>query len=415
MKKVKNSIPEALKCRIVFVLLFLFSSFNLIAQEIQFTELEKQWIADHQIIEFGYDNRWEPYEIYSAGQYGGIISDYIGIVEEKTGIKMRPLPDMDWSKSIKGLSDGSLTVIPGFVETPLREQKFELSNPYINDPIVIVASKDATYFSSLEDLKGKTVSLSKNYYAVELIKNQYPDVKIKEYESVEECLKAIIDGESDAFVGKLNVITYYINHYGFENIKIVGTTPFKYNGICFAINAEHKTFKGIINKVIAQITPEQKHQIRQKWIAGERGGIYSTAYIIGIFVVLIIVLIGLAIFFFWNRTLKKQIKINKETELQLKSLLIEVKQGDDEKKVLLQEIHHRVKNNLQIVSSMLNLQSNTTRDEKTRNALKEAMDRVSSIALVHKKMYQSPSSNKLNIKGYIETLFKELVSQDPKY
>jgi len=387
------------------------------SQEIQFTDQEKKWIAEHPVIEFGYDPRWEPYEVYTHGQYGGIISEYIKIIEKKTGIEMNPIPDMTWDKSLKGLIEGSIMVVPSCVSTPERKELFDLSDPYIQDPIVIVAPKHAPYFSTLGDLKGKSVSLTKGYYANELIKSKYPEINIIEFESIEDCFKSLINGKSDAFVGKLNVITYYINHYGFDNIKIVGTTPFQDDGVCFGINPEWKTFTGIVNKVIAHITPEQKHEIRQKWIAGKGRKIYSPTFFIWSISITLSVLVLLIFAYYWNRSLKRKLKAKKAAEYQLKTLLIEVKKSDEEKKILLQEIHHRVKNNLQIVSSMLNLQANTTNDEKTRQVLKEAMDRVASIALVHKKMYQSPSNDIIDIKNYAESLFNDILLQyqSPKH
>lgn len=395
----------------ILIWLFLFLSFSSLSQEIQFSEQEQKWIENHPIIEFGYDHRWEPYEIYSVGQYGGIISDYIRIIEDKTKLDFRPIPDLTWAKSLEGFTNESIMILPNLVATPARRKQFILSKPYIEDPIVIVASKNANYFSTLDDLKGKTISISESFYTVELIRQQYPDINIKEYENIQKCFAAITNGEADAFVGKLNVITYYINHYGFDNVRIVGVTPFQDNGICFAVHSKDKILIDIINRVILQITPEQKHEIRERWVAGKSREIYSSLFIFWTTAILIGILTILVIVFFWNRLLNKKLKRRKKTEQQLKSLLLEVKKSDEEKKVLLQEIHHRVKNNLQIVSSMLNLQANTTSDHKTRQVLKEAMDRVSSIALVHKKMYQSPNESILNLKGYIEALFEEVSMQ----
>ncbi|PWH86888.1 histidine kinase dimerization/phosphoacceptor domain -containing protein [Brumimicrobium oceani] len=398
---------------LLLVIAVLFSIFSF-AQEINFTEEEKQWIEEHPIIEFGYDTRWEPYELFSFGQYGGIVNDYITILEEKTGIKMVALPKMNWEKSFDGLMNGSIMVIPSCVYTKKRAEYFDLSVPYIEDPIVIVASSSSPYFSKLSDLSGKTVSISKNYYTKELLKDYDKGINIKEFESIERSLLALLNGESDAFVGNLNVVSYYINHYGFDKLKIVGTTPFKDNGICFAVNPKWSVFTGIVNKVIKQISPETKHQIREKWIAGKNKKQYSTSLFIWTSILMITLIVLLIIIYSLNRKLKARLKHKREVQSQLKKLLAESKKSEKEKQVLLQEIHHRVKNNLQIVSSVLSLQSNVSNDDKTREALKEAMDRIASIALVHRKMYQSPESKIVNLKDYTESLFIDICSQYPK-
>jgi PAS domain S-box-containing protein len=79
-----------------------------------------------------------------------------------------------------------------------------------------------------------------------------------------------------------------------------------------------------------------------------------------------------------------------------------------EKETLLKEIHHRVKNNLQIVSSLLRLQSRHTHDEQTLELLQESQLRVQSMALIHEQLYETKNLAQLNLKSYVHTLVKNL-------
>ena len=76
----------------------------------------------------------------------------------------------------------------------------------------------------------------------------------------------------------------------------------------------------------------------------------------------------------------------------------------DEKDLLLKEIHHRVKNNMQIISSLLNLQAGYLKDEEAVNALKESQARIVSMAMLHENLYRSDNLTGINFENYIKHL-----------
>lgn len=79
-----------------------------------------------------------------------------------------------------------------------------------------------------------------------------------------------------------------------------------------------------------------------------------------------------------------------------------------EKETLLREIHHRVKNNLQFISSLLNLQARHVEDVKAQAVLKEGQNRVKSMALIHQNLYQEQNLTGIEVKKYLEVLIKNL-------
>jgi len=81
-----------------------------------------------------------------------------------------------------------------------------------------------------------------------------------------------------------------------------------------------------------------------------------------------------------------------------------------EKEQLLKEIHHRVKNNLQIVSSLLSLQSESTADIRFLNMIRESKNRINSMALVHEMLYKSKDLNRIELKEYITRLSNSLIN-----
>lgn len=79
-----------------------------------------------------------------------------------------------------------------------------------------------------------------------------------------------------------------------------------------------------------------------------------------------------------------------------------------EKEVLLKEVHHRVKNNMQVISSILNLQSSYIDDETALGILRESQDRIKSMSFVHESLYQSKTLSEVNFSEYIQNIARNL-------
>ncbi|MBW2663577.1 MAG: PAS domain S-box protein [Deltaproteobacteria bacterium] len=93
---------------------------------------------------------------------------------------------------------------------------------------------------------------------------------------------------------------------------------------------------------------------------------------------------------------------------ELKAEIKERTRAEKEKEVLLREIHHRVKNNMQVISSLLKLQSKSVEDKRSLEMLKESQDRIRAMALVHEKLYESEDLANIDFNEYIEYLTKIL-------
>ena len=92
----------------------------------------------------------------------------------------------------------------------------------------------------------------------------------------------------------------------------------------------------------------------------------------------------------------------------IKNIENHLKASLQEKEILLKEIHHRVKNNMQIISSLLNLQTEYVDDEEAINVLKESQNRVRSMAIIHENLYKSKDLMHINFVDYIKSLVLNL-------
>ena len=122
-----------------------------------------------------------------------------------------------------------------------------------------------------------------------------------------------------------------------------------------------------------------------------------------VFISLVFTLLGFAgLVYAYLKSIKNQRLIAEQKHIIENSLI--------EKDSLLKEIHHRVKNNLQMVSSLLSLQTKNTRSKAAIAALEEGKSRVKAMALIHQKLYQNDDLSVIEMQGYIESLINSVQS-----
>ena len=115
-------------------------------------------------------------------------------------------------------------------------------------------------------------------------------------------------------------------------------------------------------------------------------------------------------FFLIIYLVKEKINLNKYTEEQLLKANNVLEQKNKENAILLKEIHHRVKNNLQIIISLLRLQKEELTEEQSKKSFDGAVNRIMTMSLIHKKLYQTEELSTLNIRTYIKELTEEIIS-----
>lgn len=119
--------------------------------------------------------------------------------------------------------------------------------------------------------------------------------------------------------------------------------------------------------------------------------------------IFILILIGILFFvtiFFYQKNHQKNILLTENNKVIEKSLM--------EKEILLKEIHHRVKNNLQVISSILTLQGNFSKDPLVNSALNDGKNRVASMALIHKNLYKEAHLTSINTQKYFDDLIEQI-------
>jgi len=158
---------------------------------------------------------------------------------------------------------------------------------------------------------------------------------------------------------------------------------------------------------------ETKHEVEKKNIAleqtqNEKNTAKSQRNLIGVFLVILFIL--LIILFIYQQKLKKSntMLVLKKTEIE--NINVDLEQTVNYKNVLLKEVHHRVKNNLQIICSILEMQIDASGSLNLKDKLQTSIDRIFSMALVHEQLYTDDSKETIDANGYFSDIVDAIVS-----
>lgn len=134
-------------------------------------------------------------------------------------------------------------------------------------------------------------------------------------------------------------------------------------------------------------------------------GVYYSVYYETLFVLL---LLGYVIYTILQSS-KQSDRLLKDKNLKLTNQNNEIKRREEEKTIMLKEIHHRVKNNLQVITSLLRLQMHELDQDTEIEKFKDSINRVMTMALIHDKMYQAEELSRINLEDYFKGLSNDLM------
>ncbi|MDF1881789.1 transporter substrate-binding domain-containing protein [Sulfurimonas sp. MAG313] len=284
---------------------------------------EQKWIQKHPVIRFVGDPNWLPFEAFDAkGNYIGIVSEYLKEIEDITGLRFEKIQTATWEESVRLIKDKKADMISETTDSELSSF-LTFTNSYLQNYIVIVMKSKAKYVDEISQIQDKRIVIMKDYGYVSKIKKAYPQVNFIEAEDISQALKIVSSGKADALLCTMALGAYHISKGGFINLRIVGKTEFS-TSIGYGIQKEMKPLVSILNKSILALDEGKKQEILKKWITQKY--VEKMDYTLA-WQVLGAAFILLALFWYWNRQMQKEIKRRIEVEEQLYEVNTQVKES----------------------------------------------------------------------------------------
>ena len=397
-------------------------------QKSPLTEDEKKWIEEHPIIRMGVDPEFYPFEfINDKGEYCGISSEYVAILNERLGLNIRLVDGLTWDQAVEAAENRQIDILPCLGKTLDRSSYLSFSMPYLNFHRVIITKIDYPFISGINDIKGRKIGVQENTSHAGYMAENYPDISPVYFDSLKNALISLSNGTIDAFVGNIASSTYWIRKMNLLNLKVAAPVYPGLDSLHFGVRDDWPELAGIINKGLQSIDAKKADEIQKKWIQIDyQLGVSKQIIRKYFWQILTALIVAAAVVILWIRSLKKQIKLRQSAEKKLEDYAGELeikinerteelveKQRDLEtslkdKEVLLHEVHHRVKNNIQIIISLLNLSARNSEKGIKEDVISANINRIMVMSFIYGALIRHPEMSKLSVKELINDIILRL-------
>ncbi|MGN8277195.1 bifunctional diguanylate cyclase/phosphodiesterase [Pseudomonas sp. SMV71] len=306
--------------RLTAALLLSLMTWTATAGALTLTDEELRWLKDHPDLRLGVDASWPPFEFRDdQGRYQGLAADYVEIIRERLAVTLTPIEPVSWTAVLEQVAQGKIDLLPGIMSTPERQNYLAFTRPYLDFPIVILAHQGGAQPHNLQDLYGLKIAVVDNYAPHELLRNHHPDLNLVALPNVSSALQALATDEVDAVVGDLASSVWSLRQLKLDGLYVSGETPYRYQ-LAMGVPRDNKILVGILDKVLADMTPAEVSEIQEKWVGNVRDyrQFWSDLLIYGLPTLLLLVGI-LAVVIRINRRLSSEIARRVDLEQELRS------------------------------------------------------------------------------------------------
>ncbi len=335
---------------------------------IVFSHLEERWIKSHPVVYFS-DFDWMPF-IQVDGNIQGIAKDYLDIVTEQTGIQFEFVKLDNWNMLIEQLQTKKITLSLAAGKNEERQIFANFSEPYISTELAIVTANSFSYVKDIEQLEGLSIALPRGLFGTEYVIKHHPNLNIIHTSSIEEALSLVAKGKADAYIGNMAVAAYIIRELNHPNLQIAGNLDFNVD-IHFMLAKDNPELLSIINKVLANVSKQQRRSINNRWFSVHvKQGFDRTR----VFQIAALAFIFLLIILYWVKRLKSEVNLRKLSERALKSAKLDAERANQAKSEFLANMSHEIRTPMNAVIGFTQLLSET-------GLTKEQSDYLDSIVL----------------------------------
>lgn len=251
---------------LLVVLSYLLSaSLALANPSVELTPEERRFIQQHPEIIVGGEMDWPPFDYVEDGNHKGVVKDYLKLIEQRTGLRLKVVTGYQWSQLKEMLAEQQLDVLPIMSWSPERSQKFNYTRSYLQLRNLVFTHSENRTTNRIEDLYGKVVAIPRGYAMIGKLEKQHPEIQIKQVSDIEEAINSVITNRADAVISIAPLINYYLQKHSLSGLRSAFAIRIGINDMHMATRKDMPILRDILQKALDSISDKTHSDIIEKW------------------------------------------------------------------------------------------------------------------------------------------------------
>ena len=234
-------------------------------QQVELTEEERIWLSRHRHIRVAATTDWPPFEYIDNNQnYVGMTADLLVLLAKKIGLELE-LVHLPWPDMEQMLRDKELDLSPGVVETSKRKDYMLFTDWVYDVPSAIVTRKENASISGMNDLRGKTVAVEKDYWITTYLEEHYPEIRQRVEGNTLQALLAVVEKKADAYVGNAAVVSHLQRIHVLTDLTVKSYMRASDTQLRIGVRDDYPELVSILNKYLAALDSKTRQAIVDRY------------------------------------------------------------------------------------------------------------------------------------------------------
>ena len=228
---------------------------------------EAVWLGEHPVLQVGNGPDFQPFYAWRGDKrYSGPSADYLELLGRRTGLRFQLQRFADFPAVMTALKRGAIDIIPTLTPTEARRKEYLFTGGYLHSPAVVVTRNGSGAIALPGNFQGVRIAIERGHASSEILRRSKPAATFLEFPDTEAALRAVSNGEADAYVGMLAVAHYYIEQLALANLQVRQRFDADLSAMAMAVNRDQPVLHDILRKAMLFVSDEESNAMTRHYL-----------------------------------------------------------------------------------------------------------------------------------------------------